>query len=151
MSVWGELGISSKKPTCILLLYIVFIEIVFYVCLTGASPDVSLECAGFLTGIGLDTTVMMRSIPLRGFDQASTESLTSPYLANNLKDRNSQIYLLKKKCCLLLQPFPSICTVFEVGVLLLKWQWQAPLVVVTLVTASGCMSHCPTLEWLPES
>ncbi|NWR83396.1 TRXR2 reductase, partial [Furnarius figulus] len=32
--------------------------------------NVSLECAGFLTGIGLDTTVMMRSIPLRGFDQA---------------------------------------------------------------------------------
>ncbi|NXI15424.1 TRXR2 reductase, partial [Irena cyanogastra] len=32
---------------------------------------VSLECAGFLTGIGLDTTVMVRSIPLRGFDQAS--------------------------------------------------------------------------------
>ncbi|KFP16812.1 hypothetical protein Z169_05485, partial [Egretta garzetta] len=31
--------------------------------------NVSLECAGFLTGIGLDTTVMMRSIPLRGFDQ----------------------------------------------------------------------------------
>ncbi|XP_072455883.1 thioredoxin reductase 2, mitochondrial isoform X2 [Notamacropus eugenii] len=34
----------------------------------GASY-VSLECAGFLTGLGLDTTVMMRSIPLRGFDQ----------------------------------------------------------------------------------
>ncbi|XP_028904882.1 thioredoxin reductase 2, mitochondrial isoform X2 [Ornithorhynchus anatinus] len=34
----------------------------------GASY-VSLECAGFLTGIGLDTTVMIRSIPLRGFDQ----------------------------------------------------------------------------------
>uniref|UniRef100_A0A674AZT5 thioredoxin-disulfide reductase (NADPH) n=1 Tax=Salmo trutta TaxID=8032 RepID=A0A674AZT5_SALTR len=33
------------------------------------SPDVALECAGFLTGIGLDTTVMVRSIPLRGFDQ----------------------------------------------------------------------------------
>lgn len=31
--------------------------------------DVALECAGFLTGLGLDTTVMMRSIPLRGFDQ----------------------------------------------------------------------------------
>uniref|UniRef100_A0A4W5MP92 Thioredoxin reductase 2 n=1 Tax=Hucho hucho TaxID=62062 RepID=A0A4W5MP92_9TELE len=31
--------------------------------------DVALECAGFLTGIGLDTTVMVRSIPLRGFDQ----------------------------------------------------------------------------------
>ncbi|CAB1319979.1 unnamed protein product [Coregonus sp. 'balchen'] len=31
--------------------------------------NVALECAGFLTGIGLDTTVMVRSIPLRGFDQ----------------------------------------------------------------------------------
>lgn len=31
--------------------------------------DVALECAGFLTGLRLDTTVMMRSIPLRGFDQ----------------------------------------------------------------------------------
>ncbi|NXL97225.1 TRXR2 reductase, partial [Tyrannus savana] len=38
--------------------------------------NVSLECAGFLTGIGLDTAVMMRSIPLRGFDQASMEHLT---------------------------------------------------------------------------
>ncbi|NWR33918.1 TRXR2 reductase, partial [Tachuris rubrigastra] len=37
---------------------------------------VSLECAGFLTGIGLDTAVMMRSIPLRGFDQASMDYLT---------------------------------------------------------------------------
>nr|XP_055054521.1 thioredoxin reductase 2, tandem duplicate 2 [Misgurnus anguillicaudatus] len=34
----------------------------------GASY-VALECAGFLTGIGLDTTVMVRSIALRGFDQ----------------------------------------------------------------------------------
>uniref|UniRef100_A0AAY4BK30 Thioredoxin-disulfide reductase n=1 Tax=Denticeps clupeoides TaxID=299321 RepID=A0AAY4BK30_9TELE len=32
-------------------------------------PDVALECAGFLTGVGLDTTVMVRSIGLRGFDQ----------------------------------------------------------------------------------
>uniref|UniRef100_A0A3P9HV05 thioredoxin-disulfide reductase (NADPH) n=1 Tax=Oryzias latipes TaxID=8090 RepID=A0A3P9HV05_ORYLA len=34
----------------------------------GASY-VALECAGFLTGIGLDTTVMVRTIALRGFDQ----------------------------------------------------------------------------------
>ncbi|KAJ8005814.1 hypothetical protein DPEC_G00121790 [Dallia pectoralis] len=34
----------------------------------GASY-VALECAGFLTGLGLDTTVMVRSVPLRGFDQ----------------------------------------------------------------------------------
>uniref|UniRef100_A0A7N9ALM3 Thioredoxin reductase 2, tandem duplicate 1 n=1 Tax=Mastacembelus armatus TaxID=205130 RepID=A0A7N9ALM3_9TELE len=31
--------------------------------------NVALECAGFLTGVGLDTTVMVRSIALRGFDQ----------------------------------------------------------------------------------
>merc|ERR1719198_1447688 len=34
----------------------------------GASY-VALECAGFVHGTGYDTTVMMRSIPLRGFDQ----------------------------------------------------------------------------------
>ena len=34
----------------------------------GASY-VALECAGFINGVGFDTTVMMRSIPLRGFDQ----------------------------------------------------------------------------------
>ena len=36
--------------------------------LVGASY-VSLECAGFLTALGFDTTVMVRSILLRGFDQ----------------------------------------------------------------------------------
>ncbi|XP_041083729.1 thioredoxin reductase 2, mitochondrial-like [Polyodon spathula] len=34
----------------------------------GASY-VALECAGFITGIGVDASVMVRSIPLRGFDQ----------------------------------------------------------------------------------
>lgn len=34
----------------------------------GASY-IALECAGFLTALGNDTTVMVRSIPLRGFDQ----------------------------------------------------------------------------------
>ncbi|XP_014665435.1 PREDICTED: thioredoxin reductase 2, mitochondrial-like isoform X2 [Priapulus caudatus] len=38
----------------------------------GASY-VALECAGFLTGLGYDVTVMMRSIPLRGFDQQMAE------------------------------------------------------------------------------
>ncbi|XP_033614585.1 thioredoxin reductase 2, mitochondrial [Fukomys damarensis] len=41
----------------------------------GASY-VALECAGFLTGIGLDATVMMRSIPLRGFDQQMSALVT---------------------------------------------------------------------------
>lgn len=34
----------------------------------GASY-VALECAGFLAALGYDTTVMVRSILLRGFDQ----------------------------------------------------------------------------------
>ncbi|KAL5016313.1 hypothetical protein ScPMuIL_005902 [Solemya velum] len=38
----------------------------------GASY-IALECAGFLTGMGFDTTVMVRSICLRGFDQQMAE------------------------------------------------------------------------------
>lgn len=34
----------------------------------GASY-VALECGGFLAGLGLDVTIMVRSILLRGFDQ----------------------------------------------------------------------------------
>lgn len=30
---------------------------------------VALECAGFLTGLGFDVTVMVRSVVLRGFDR----------------------------------------------------------------------------------
>ncbi|KAM8918521.1 thioredoxin reductase 2, mitochondrial isoform 2-T3 [Lycaon pictus] len=46
----------------------------------GASY-VALECAGFLTGLGLDTTIMIRSIPLRGFDQQMS-SLVTEYMAS---------------------------------------------------------------------
>jgi thioredoxin reductase (NADPH) len=42
----------------------------------GASY-VALECAGFLAGLKYDTTVMMRSIPLRGFDQQCAEMICS--------------------------------------------------------------------------
>lgn len=42
----------------------------------GASY-VALECAGFLTSIGFDVTVMARSIFLRGFDQEIAEHLAS--------------------------------------------------------------------------
>ncbi|NXL30713.1 TRXR2 reductase, partial [Glaucidium brasilianum] len=85
-----EYGITSddlfwlkKSPGKTSLEYYPFIlylyEIIVYISLTEASPDVSLECAGFLTGIGLDTTVMMRSIPLRGFDQQMA-SLVTEYM-----------------------------------------------------------------------
>uniref|UniRef100_A0A663LQW7 thioredoxin-disulfide reductase (NADPH) n=1 Tax=Athene cunicularia TaxID=194338 RepID=A0A663LQW7_ATHCN len=40
----------------------------------GASY-VALECAGFLAGLGLDVTVMVRSILLRGFDQEMAEKV----------------------------------------------------------------------------
>jgi len=42
----------------------------------GASY-VALECAGFLRGIGLEVTVMVRSILLRGFDQQIAEKIGS--------------------------------------------------------------------------
>uniref|UniRef100_A0A452SKQ3 Thioredoxin reductase 3 n=1 Tax=Ursus americanus TaxID=9643 RepID=A0A452SKQ3_URSAM len=47
-----------------------------YCKLVGASY-VALECAGFLAGIGLDVTVMVRSILLRGFDQEMAEKVGS--------------------------------------------------------------------------
>lgn len=40
----------------------------------GASY-VALECAGFLAGLGMDVTVMVRSILLRGFDQEMAEKV----------------------------------------------------------------------------
>ncbi|XP_053318728.1 thioredoxin reductase 1, cytoplasmic [Spea bombifrons] len=40
----------------------------------GASY-VALECAGFLAGLGLDVTVMVRSILLRGFDQQMADKI----------------------------------------------------------------------------
>lgn len=36
--------------------------------IVGASY-IALECAGYLHGLGIDVTVMVRSILLRGFDQ----------------------------------------------------------------------------------
>ncbi|XP_066960197.1 thioredoxin reductase 1, cytoplasmic [Macrobrachium rosenbergii] len=42
--------------------------------LVGASY-IALECAGFLAGLGYDTTVMVRSILLRGFDQHIAERI----------------------------------------------------------------------------
>jgi len=44
------------------------------VLVVGASY-IALECAGFLRGIGCDVTVLMRSIPLRGFDQECAEKI----------------------------------------------------------------------------
>ena len=45
-----------------------------YLCICFFSY-ISLECGGFLAGLGLDTTVMVRSILLRGFDQQMAEKI----------------------------------------------------------------------------
>ncbi|XP_030061586.1 thioredoxin reductase 3 isoform X2 [Microcaecilia unicolor] len=47
----------------------------------GASY-VALECAGFLAGLGLEVTVMVRSILLRGFDQEMAER-AGAYMENH--------------------------------------------------------------------
>ena len=50
----------------------------------GASY-VSLECAGFLAGLGMDVTVMVRSILLRGFDQQMAEKIGKHMKSENIK------------------------------------------------------------------
>lgn len=42
--------------------------------MVGASY-VSLECGGFLQALGMDVTIMVRSILLRGFDQQMAERI----------------------------------------------------------------------------
>ncbi|XP_075754445.1 thioredoxin reductase 2, mitochondrial isoform X2 [Pelodiscus sinensis] len=74
----------------------------------GASY-VSLECAGFLTGIGQDTTVMMRSIPLRGFDQQMS------FLVTNYMESCGTRFL--KKCT------PSKVEKLESGKLQVTWKY----------------------------
>ncbi|VDO29564.1 unnamed protein product [Onchocerca flexuosa] len=50
----------------------------------GASY-VSLECAGFLKGIGNDVTVMVRSILLRGFDQDMAERIRKHMIEHGVR------------------------------------------------------------------
>ncbi|XP_068207855.1 thioredoxin reductase 1, cytoplasmic [Palaemon carinicauda] len=52
--------------------------------LVGASY-IALECAGFLAGLGYDTTVMVRSILLRGFDQGIAERIGTYMEQNGVK------------------------------------------------------------------
>jgi thioredoxin reductase (NADPH) len=54
------------------------------VCVVGASY-VALECAGFLTAIGCDVTVLVRSILLRGFDQEMAEKIRAHMITHGTK------------------------------------------------------------------
>jgi thioredoxin/glutathione reductase (selenoprotein) len=74
----------------------------------GASY-VALECAGFVHGVGFDTTVMMRSIPLRGFDQQM-----AGLVAKNMQDHG--INFLEKAV-------PTSIEAAEGGKKLVHWQF----------------------------
>lgn len=50
----------------------------------GASY-VALECAGFLRALGFNVTVLMRSIPLRGFDQQMAELIAEDMEKHGIK------------------------------------------------------------------
>ena len=49
----------------------------------GASY-VALECAGLLHGLGVDTTVLMRSVPLRGFDRQMAQLIVDDMAARGV-------------------------------------------------------------------
>nr|CAB3267402.1 thioredoxin reductase 3 [Phallusia mammillata] len=59
--------------------------------LVVGSSYVGLECAGFLHGLGFNTTLMIRSIPLRGFDQQIAHLITDHMAAEKMKIQWSQI------------------------------------------------------------
>ncbi|KAJ7353844.1 thioredoxin reductase [Desmophyllum pertusum] len=56
----------------------------------GASY-VALECAGFLSGVNLDVTVLVRSILLRGFDQQMAEKIGDDMINHGVKFKRPAI------------------------------------------------------------
>lgn len=69
--------------------------------------DIGLECAGFLKGLGYDATVMVRSVPLRGFDQQMAEIVTNEMMSKGVN--------FLKKC------IPLSVEKKEDGKLLVSW------------------------------
>lgn len=47
--------------------------------------DIGLECGGFLQSIGFESTVMVRSVALRGFDQQMTSLVVNEMKQKNIK------------------------------------------------------------------
>ena len=75
----------------------------------GASY-VALECAGFIKGTGFETTVMMRSIPLRGFDQQMAE-----IVKRNMETEHGVSFIEKAT--------PSAVELAPSGKKLVKWKY----------------------------
>jgi thioredoxin reductase (NADPH) len=59
--------------------------VVLHVSLVVGASYVALECAGFVRGLGYDTTVMVRSILLRGFDQQLANMIGSYMECHGIK------------------------------------------------------------------
>ena len=72
------------------MLFIQIFECIFFL---RKRVDIGLECAGFLNGMGFETTIMVRSIVLRGFDQQMAN-----IVAEEMAERGVQfIYEAKPK------------------------------------------------------
>eukprot|EP00285_Hemiselmis_virescens_P001021 CAMPEP_0173415762 /NCGR_PEP_ID=MMETSP1356-20130122/85033_1 /TAXON_ID=77927 ORGANISM="Hemiselmis virescens, Strain PCC157" /NCGR_SAMPLE_ID=MMETSP1356 /ASSEMBLY_ACC=CAM_ASM_000847 /LENGTH=496 /DNA_ID=CAMNT_0014378035 /DNA_START=226 /DNA_END=1716 /DNA_ORIENTATION=+ len=69
------LGLPNERECCITSDDLFSMEKAPGKTLVVGASYVALECAGFLTGLGYDATIMMRSIPLRGFDQQCAEHI----------------------------------------------------------------------------
>jgi len=93
--------------------------------LVGASY-IALECAGFLRGVGLDCTVMVRSILLRGFDQQMANLIGDQMKAHGVKFVHDSVPVsvekiqdgtpgLLKVICITLYLFQEDCTIFSPG------------------------------------
>lgn len=52
---------------------------------------IGLECAGFLNGLGYDATVMVRSMPLRGFDRQMADVVTASLKEKGIKFLNKYV------------------------------------------------------------
>jgi len=63
----------------------------------GASY-IALECAGFLAGLGFDTTVMVRSILLRGFDQDMANKIGAYMERHGVKFERGMVPERFEKC-----------------------------------------------------
>jgi len=54
-------------------------------CLIVGASYIALECAGFLHAVGMDCTIMVRSILLRGFDQQLAEMIGDHMMGHGVK------------------------------------------------------------------
>lgn len=106
----------------------------------GASY-VALECAGFLAGIGLDVTVMVRSILLRGFDQEMAERA-----GTYMKDHGVKFirpFVPTKVGCFLL-----ICKGCEFFFFLIyRFSFGFVLKYHRITADCGMTQHSPNLNW----